>query len=41
MKEIEKSSDIGIKRGQKEYPLASVSRGVIYTPINQKNVWGL
>ena len=30
MKETEKASDIDIKRGQKEYPLASVSNGVIY-----------
>ena len=30
IKEIEKASDIGIRRGQKEYPLASVSHGVIY-----------
>ena len=27
------------QRGQKEYPLASVSSGVIYSPMNQKNVW--
>ena len=26
----EKASDIGIRRGQKEYPLASVSNGIIY-----------
>ena len=25
IKEIEKASDIGIRRGQKEYPLASVN----------------
>ena len=36
----EKASDIGIRRGQKEYPLASVN-GVIYSPVNQKNVWRL
>ena len=30
MKEIEKASDIDIRRGQKECPLASVSNGVIY-----------
>ena len=30
IKEIEKASDIGIRRGQKEYPLASVSNGVMY-----------
>ena len=41
LKEIEKASDIGIRRGQKEYPLASVSNGVIYCPVNQKNVWRL
>jgi len=28
-KEIEKASDIGIRRGQKEYPLASVNHEVI------------
>ena len=39
--ETEKASDIGIRRGQKEYPLASVSSGVIYSPVNQKNVWML
>ena len=33
IKEIEKASDIGIRRGQKEYPLASVSHGVIYSLI--------
>ena len=27
-------SDIGIRRGQKEYPLASVSHGVLYSLIN-------
>ena len=45
IKEIEKASDIDIRRGQKEYPLASVSNGVIYLQlvitINQKNVWRL
>ena len=30
MKRTEKTSDIDIRRGQKEYPLASVSNGVIY-----------
>ena len=34
IKEIEKASDIGIRRGQKEYPLASVSHGVIYSQIS-------
>ena len=34
IKEIEKASDIGIRRGQKEYPLASVSNGIIYSLIN-------
>ena len=29
IKEIEKASDIGIRRGQKEYPLASGSNGII------------
>ena len=38
LKEIEKASDIGIRRGQKEYPLASVSNKVIYSPMNPKNV---
>ena len=41
LKEIEKASDIGIRRGQKEYPLASVSNKVIYSPMNPKNVWRL
>ena len=41
IKEIEKASDIGIRRGQKEYPLVSVSNDVIYSPINPKNVWRL
>ena len=30
IKEIEKTSDIDFRRGQKECPLASVSKGVIY-----------
>ena len=34
IKEIEKTSDIGIRRGQKEYPPASVSHGVIYSLIS-------
>ena len=34
IKEIEKASDIGIRRGQKEYPPASVSNGVIYSLIS-------
>ena len=38
LKEIEKASDIGIRRGQKEYPLASVNNEVIYSPVNPKNV---
>ena len=29
IKEIQKASDIGIRRGQKEYPLASVSNEII------------
>ena len=29
IKEIEKASDIGIRRGQKEYPLASLQMDVI------------
>ena len=41
LKEIEKACDIGIRRGQKEYPLVSVSNEVIYSPINPKNVWRL
>ena len=28
----EKASDIDIRRGQKEYPFASASNGVIYSP---------
>ena len=31
----------GIRRGKKEYPLASVSNEVIYSPMNPKNVWRL
>ena len=34
LKGIEKASDIDIRRGQKEYPLASVSNGVIYSLIS-------
>jgi len=30
LKKIEKASDIDIRRGQKEYPLTSVSNRVIY-----------
>ena len=41
IKEIEKASDIDIRSGQKEYPLASVSNEVIYSPMNPKNVWRL
>ena len=37
----EKASDIGIRRGPKEYPLVSVSNEVIYSPMNPKNVWWL
>ena len=33
-KRLEKASDIDIRRGQKEYPLASVSNGVIYLLIS-------
>ena len=33
IKEIEKASDIGIRRGQKEHPFASVSNGIIYSLI--------
>ena len=43
-KGTEKASDIGIRRGQKEHPLASVSNGIIYSlviTVNQKNVWRL
>ena len=38
MKGIEKSSNIDIRRGQKEYPLVSVSNEVIYSPMNPKVV---
>ena len=34
IKEIEKASDIGIRRGQKEYPFASASNGIIYSLIS-------
>ena len=36
-KEIVKASDIDIRRGQKECPLASVSNGVIYLLISYYN----
>ena len=36
-KEIVKASDIDIRRGQKEYPLTSVSNGVIYLLISYYN----
>ena len=38
MKETEKASDIDIGRGVESVPLASVSKGVIFITINQKNV---
>ena len=41
LKYKEKASDIGIRRGQKEYPLASVNNEVIYSPMNPKTVWRL
>ena len=41
IKEIGKASDIGIKRGQIEYPLVSVSNEFIYSPMSPKNVWRL
>ena len=41
IKETEKASDIGIRRGQKSTPFARVSNGVIYSPMNPKNVWRL
>ena len=41
IKEIERASDIGIRRGQKEYPLANVSNEVIYSLMNPENVWRL
>ena len=34
IKEIDRASDIGIRRGQKQYPLASVGHGVIYSLIS-------
>ena len=34
LKYKEKASDIGIRRGQKEYPFASVSNGIIYSLIS-------
>ena len=37
IKGIERASDIGIRRGQKEDPLASVSNGVIYLLISYYN----
>ena len=37
MKETEKASDIDIRRGQKEYLLASVGNGVIYLLISYYN----
>ena len=37
IKDIEKASDIDIRRGQKEYPLASVSNGTIYLLISYYN----
>ena len=37
IKETEEASDIDIRRGQKEYPLASVSNGVIYLLISYYN----
>ena len=36
-KEIEKASNIEVRRGQKECPLASVSNGVIYLLISYYN----
>ena len=41
IKEIEKASDIGIRRGQKSTPFVSISNGIIYSPMNPKNVWRL
>ena len=29
------------QKGEKEYPLASVSNGLMYSPMNPKNVWRL
>ena len=37
IKGIEKASDIDIRKGQKEYPLASISNGVIYLLISYYN----
>ena len=37
MKETEKASDIDIRRGQKEYLLASVTNGIIYSLISYYN----
>ena len=37
IKEIEKASDMDIRRGQKEYPLGSVNNGVIYFLISYYN----
>ena len=37
IKDIEKAFDIGIRRGQKECPLTSVSKGVIYLLISYPN----
>ena len=37
MKEIEKASDIDIRRGKKEYPRARVSNGVIYLLLSYYN----
>jgi len=34
IKGIEKPSDIDIRMGQKEYQLASVSNGIIYSPVS-------
>ena len=34
IKETQKASDIGIRRGQKEHSPASVSNGVIYSAIS-------
>ena len=36
-KRTENASDIDIRKGQKEYPLASVSNGVIYLLISYYN----
>ena len=41
MKEIEKASDIGIRRGQKSTPLLVLAMELIYSPMNPKNVWRL